>query len=98
MKLKRKSSLQKTLDRIPDKLEPVYRQVEAHEFVKVYMTATTIEEVATKLGISKQSVYTRSGTLRKRGVHLPVKERPQVDPNTPEELNKLIARLERKSK
>jgi hypothetical protein len=47
--------------------------VTAATFVKVYMMATTMDEMEKELGLARGNIQYRANSLRKRGVNLPKK-------------------------
>lgn len=64
--------------------------MENREFVKLWLSDTTIEDMSIKLQTSVSSISQRASKLRKKGVNLPTKLKR--DYNSISELNKLIER------
>jgi len=65
------------------------KRVSAVEFVRGWAKGGTADEVATRLGIGKQSLYLRGRTLKKAGVKLPrLKKAPRIDVDA---LNAILA-------
>ena len=85
----KKSKPKPTPTHIPKEVEPVSASVTNAEFVLIWQQASSVEEVANKLGILKGSASQRASNLRKKKVKL--KRMPRsVSQYTVEELNSLI--------
>lgn len=84
-------------DKEDEPKQKAWRPIDSVEFVKAWMTSDTVDEVAEKMGLTKTSVQSKANNLRSKGVLLPKKWRPAVDPNSVEELNKLVAKYQKKA-
>jgi hypothetical protein len=72
-------------------------RIENHDFVKAWLSSDTVAQVAKKLNISPASASAKANYLRNKGVNLPNMERPKPDPNSVEELNKLVAKYQKRA-
>lgn len=67
-------------------------QVSNADFVKAWMTLKTNQEVADKLGLTKEQASAKATSLRAKGVNLPKKLVSSIDPNSVDALNKIVKR------
>jgi hypothetical protein len=77
--------------------------VSAADFVKAWMKADTLEEIAEEVGLAVQSVYQRYTKYTKAGIKLPDRGKPAGRPrrkieDQKDDLNALIASLTPKKK
>jgi hypothetical protein len=75
----------------PPKPKQTYKRIDSHEFVKVWVTSDSLNDVCERLELSKQQASSKANNLRKRGVKLPKLSR-RPDKNSVHELNKLVER------
>lgn len=66
------------------------KSINNRQFVRTWMKLGSASQVATKLGLSLSSVYTKANNLRKKGVKLPPSAHNQNE-DTVDDLNKIIA-------
>lgn len=69
--------------------------INSRDFVKAWMTSDTIDQVAAKMGITKESAYSKANNLRFKGVKLPQKQRVYGD--SVDDLNAIVERYENKN-
>lgn len=74
-----------------------WHPIDSTEFVRAWMTSKTVDEVAKKMDLPVTSVSSKANNLRAKGVKLPKMQRPAADPNSVEELNKLVAKYQKKA-